>query len=330
MSLLRVLTCAALCACTTAAPASDYSQYEELQVIIQSLEDQKIYAPGELQDLFTQVKRQDRILEQIAKPAEKSREWRDYRPIFMRSDRIAAGVEFWNTHANTLQLAEQEFGVPASIMVAIIGVETKFGANKGNDRVIEALATLGLDYPPRAKFFRNELREFLILSKANGFDPLDTRGSYAGAMGYPQFMPSSWRRLAVDYDGDGVINLFTSPVDAIGSIGNYLKANGWRRAELITVPAKINGNDYDSKVSTELKTTSTLAELMKTGLSPRTPLTLMGTTPTSGLRLQGANGGEFWLAFNNFYVITTYNRSIMYAMAVHQLAEAIEASRKAP
>lgn len=332
MQLFRTLVATvvvATSAFSTAAQAGDYAEYEELQAIISSLEAQKIYAPGELQRIFEDVSRQDRILELIARPAEKSREWKDYRPIFMRADRIQAGVDFWNTHANTLQRAEAEFGVPASMIVAILGVETKFGSNKGGFKVIEALSTLGLDYPPRAKFFRNELREFLILSKASGFDPREPKGSYAGAMGYPQFMPSSWRRLAIDYDGDGRINLFDSPIDAIGSIANYFKANGWRRGETVVVPARISGNDYDSEVSTSLKTTSTLAALAKTGLAPKTALSLPSTTAVSGLRLQGDHGGEFWLAFNNFFVITTYNRSILYAMAAQQLAEAIDSAYRA-
>lgn len=310
--------------------AGDFSQYEELTAMIEQLEADKVYAPGELAGIFDTVARQDKILELIAKPAEKSKEWKDYRPIFMTESRVSAGLAFWDQYRDALTRAEQTYGVPASMILAILGVETKFGGNKGGYKVIEALATLGFDYPPRAPFFRKELREFLLLSKQNGMDPRSVQGSYAGAMGFPQFMPSSWRRLAVDFDGDGKIDLINSPVDAIGSIANYFKANGWRNGEPVTVRARIQGQDYNNATSKELKTVTTLAELARQGLSPREPLSqpTPGSTPVSGLRLQGTNGGEFWIGFNNFYVITTYNRSILYAMAAHQLAEALENARK--
>lgn len=308
------------------AIAGDFSKYDELNDMIETLEAQQIYAPGELAKLFEDVSRQDKILELIARPAEKSREWKDYRPIFMQSSRVDAGVDFWEQYQEPLARAEAQFGVPASMILAILGVETKFGGNKGGYKVIEALATLGFDYPPRAKFFRNELREFLILSKQNGINPLEAKGSYAGAMGFPQFMPSSWRRLAIDFDGDGRIDLINNPVDAIGSIANYFKANGWKAGEPVTVRAAIHGDSYDDATSTDLKTTSTIADLAKAGITPRQKQLFPANTPVSGLRLQGDNGGEFWIGFNNFFVITRYNRSILYAMATHQLAEEIQAA----
>lgn len=306
--------------------AGDFSQYEELTAMIEQLEADKVYAPGELAAIFDTVARQDGVLERIAKPAE-GKEWKDYRPLFMTDARVQNGIAFWDQYRDVLTRAEQGSGVPASMIVAILGVETKYGGNKGGFRVIEALATLGLDYPPRAPFFRKELREFLVLAKENGMNPLEVRGSYAGAMGYPQFMPSSWRNLAVDFDGDGKIDLINNPVDAIGSIANYFKANGWRNGELVAVRARISGQAYDSATSKELKTVSTLGDLAKAGITPRDPLNLAASTAVSGVRLQGMNGGEFWIGFNNFYVITRYNRSILYAMAAHQLATALEAAR---
>lgn len=310
----------------TVAKAGDFTQYEELAAMIEQLEADKIYAPGELNTLFDGVMRQDGTLERIAKPAE-SKEWKDYRPLFMTDARIQNGLAFWDQYRDTFTRAEQTYGVPASMILAILGVETKYGGNKGSFRVIEALATLGFDYPPRAPFFRKELREFLVLTKQNGMNPLEVRGSYAGAMGFPQFMPSSWRNLAVDFDGDGKIDLINNPVDAIGSIANYFKANGWRTGEPVTVRARISGQAYDSATSKELKTVGSLADLAKAGLTPRDTLGLADSTPASGIRLQGMNGGEFWIGFNNFYVITRYNRSILYAMAAHQLATALEAAR---
>jgi membrane-bound lytic murein transglycosylase B len=319
------VTAIALCAGSHAI-AGDFSKYDELNDMIESLEAQKIYAPGELAKIFEEVSRQDRILELIARPAEKSREWKDYRPIFIQSSRVDAGIDFWEEYQEPLARAEAQFGVPASMILAILGVETKFGGNKGGYKVIESLSTLGFDYPPRAKFFRNELREFLILAKQNGINPLETKGSYAGAMGFPQFMPSSWRRLAIDFDGDGRIDLIDNPVDAIGSIANYFKANGWQTNEVVAVRAAITGDNYDDATSTELKTTSTLAALAKAGITPRQKQYFPDKTPASGLRLQGENGGEFWIGFNNFFVITRYNRSILYAMATFQLAEEIKAA----
>lgn len=331
--MLKTLFCALLSsACLKPVPAhalGEFRQYEELEAIIASLEQEKIYAPGELSALFEQVARDDSVLKAIARPAEGTKEWKEYRPIFLTKDRVEKGLAFWREHEAVLARAEATYGVPAEVILAILGVETKFGGNKGKNRVIDSLATLGFDYPPRAPFFRKELREFLILARENGMDPLNTWGSYAGALGYPQFMPSSWRRLAVDFDGDGKVDLINSPVDAIGSIANYFKANGWKTGEPVVVRARIVNQDYDSVVSKELKTVNTLAEIAKKGLVPREPASFLASTPASAIRLQGDNGGEFWLGFTNFYVITTYNRSILYAMAAHQLSQELKTARAA-
>jgi membrane-bound lytic murein transglycosylase B len=331
--MFKTLLCAIISsACLPSTPAhalGEFLQYEELDAIITSLEADKTYAPGELKALFEQVARDEGVLKAIARPAEGTKEWKDYRPIFLTKERIDKGLAFWRTHEATLNRAEAQYGVPAEMILAILGVETKYGGNKGRNRVIDALATLGLDYPPRAPFFRKELREFLVLSRENGMDPLNTWGSYAGAMGFPQFMPSSWRRLAVDFDDDGKIDLINNPVDAIGSIANYFKANGWKNGEPVTVRARIISQDYDGIVSKELKTTNTLGDIAKKGLIPRDAVGYLAATPASAIRLQGDNGGEFWLGFNNFYVITTYNRSILYAMAAFQLSQELKAAREA-
>ena len=324
----RYLAAALLAAvCSTPVHAGDFSQYDELAAMIAQLESDQVYAPGELAGLFEFVNRNDSTLERIARPAE-SKEWKDYRPLFMTESRVRDGLAFWDQHRDAFARAEAQTGVPQKMILAILGVETKYGFNKGGTRVIEALATLGFDYPPRAPFFRSELREFLVLTKQNGMDPLAVKGSYAGAMGFPQFMPSSWRKLAIDFDGDGRIDLIDNPVDAIGSIANYFKANGWQPGGPVAVRARISGNSYDGATSKELKTVSTLADMERQGLSPRTALSLAPVTPASGIRLQGTNGGEFWIGFNNFYVITKYNRSILYAMAAHQLADALEAAKQ--
>ncbi|HEX5360979.1 MAG TPA: lytic murein transglycosylase B [Fluviicoccus sp.] len=329
MTLIRLLP--ALLAALLALPArsGDFDQYEELQAMIASLEKEGVYPPGELTAVFTSVNRLDKVLEAIARPAEKTREWKNYRPNFVNDERLRKGLDFWSKYRNELDAAGKQFGVPPEIIVAIIGVETKYGGNKGGFRVIDTLSSLAFDYPPRAPFFRKELRTFLTLAKEQKLDVLDTYGSYAGAMGFPQFMPSSWRNLAVDYSGDGRTDLINDPVDAIGSVGNYFLANGWKTGEPVAVRARITSDTYDEACTTDLKTNFTLAELGVKGLAPREG-SLPPETPASGLRLQGENGAEFWVAFNNFFVITRYNRSHLYAMAVFQLAEALRTAREAP
>jgi len=316
-------------ACLQAPPAGaagDFLAYEELRGVIEQLESSRVYTPGELDRIFSEVSRDEGVLKAIARPAEGTREWKDYYPIFLTPERVQKGVEFWRQHADVIERAETTYGVPAEMIVAILGVETRYGGNKGKSRVIDALATLGLDYPPRAPFFRKELREFLLLAKENGLDPLATYGSYAGAMGFPQFMPSSWRNLAVDFDGDGRRDLINNPVDAIGSIANYFKANGWKTGEPVAARARIVNQDYDSIVSKELSPGSTLDAIAKKGLVPREAGTYLATAPASAIRLQGDNGGEFWLGFTNFYVITKYNRSVLYAMAAYQLSQQLRAA----
>lgn len=328
--MIKSLLCAlvtSFCVPTPAQANGDFSGYEELRGVIEQLEREKVYAPGELDALFRQVARDEGTLKAIARPAEGTKEWKDYRPIFMTAERVQKGLEFWRQYEADISRAEQTYGVPAEMIVAILGVETKYGGNKGRSRVIDALASLGFDYPPRAPFFRKELREFLVLSKENGLDPLTTFGSYAGAMGYPQFMPSSWRKLAVDFNGDGKRDLINDPVDAIGSIANYFKANGWKTGEPVATRARIVNQDYDSILHKELSLASNLEEIARKGLVPREEGRYLAQTPASAIRLQGANGGEFWLGFNNFYVITRYNRSVLYAMAVFQLSEELRAAR---
>lgn len=328
--MLKSLLCVLISSFCVPAPAKaggDYIAYEELRGVIEQLEREKVYAPGELDALFAHVARDENTLKAIARPAEGTKEWKDYRPIFMTEERVQKGLEFWRQYEAEISRAEQTYGVPGEMIVAILGVETKYGGNKGRSRVIDALASLGFDYPPRAPFFRKELREFLVLSKENGLDPLATFGSYAGAMGYPQFMPSSWRRLAVDFNGDGRRDLINDPVDAIGSIANYFKANGWKTGEPVAARARIVNQDYDSILHKELSTNSTLEDIAKKGLVPREEGLYLAQAPASAIRLQGENGGEFWLGFTNFYVITRYNRSVLYAMAAFQLSQELRAAR---
>lgn len=258
-----------------------------------------------------------------------SRPWHVFRASHVDRVRIAAGVRFWNEHDATLVRVRETYGVPEAIVVAIVGIETVFGRVTGNYRVLDALATLGFGTSDRIAFFQSELEEFLLLARDGAFDPLAVRGSYAGAMGWPQFMPSSWRRFAQDFDGDGRVDLWGSVPDIVASVGNYFRGNGWQTGADVVLRA-------------EVADTARAAPLVAAGVRPgfsAPQIEAAGVTPERALRpeeqaallaFQGEAGMEYWLALNNFHVITRYNRSQNYALAVWQLAGAIDEARRAP
>lgn len=283
------------------------------------------FAGEQLMGIFREVERKQAILDAISRPAERVKPWKEYRPMFLTEARIARGVDFWRQHEAALARAEREYGVPAQVIVAIIGVETFFGRNTGNYRVIDALSTLGFDYPPRADFFRKELREYLLLAREQQIDPLTIKGSYAGAMGLPQFMPSSFRAYAVDFDGDGHINIWTDPDDAIGSVASYFKRHGWTAGQPVVSRATVQGAQVDKGLSPGLDPVMSLGELRALGWASHDAL--RADLPVTAFRLEGDQGPEYWIGLNNFYVITRYNRSVMYAMAVHQLSESLVQAR---
>ncbi|NNM52447.1 MAG: lytic murein transglycosylase B [Pseudomonadales bacterium] len=304
---------------------TSYLAYQEVQVLIDQAAGEGLYTRHELIDLFAHAQHQDDVLHAMQAPAE-SLDWGQYRNIFVTPERLHAGLKFWNQHADSLQRAEQIYGVPAPIILAILGVETHYGERQGRFRVIDSLSTLAFDYPPRARYFRGELLHFLELCHSQHLDPATTLGSYAGAMGYGQFMPSSWLTQAVDFDGDGRIDLIHNADDALGSIAHYLQTNGWKPGP-VAEPARITGQNYDLHLDTRLQITSTLGQLSQQGIFATSP-SLPDTTAASVLRLQGAHGGEFWIAYPNFYVITRYNHSSLYAMAVWQLSQALAAAHE--
>lgn len=211
------------------------------------------FASEQLRDLFKQAERKQAILDAISRPAERVKPWKEYRPIFLTDSRVAQGVDFWRENEAALSRAEAEYGVPAEIIVAIIGVETFYGRNTGSHRVIDALSTLGFDYPPRQPFFRQQLKEFLLLTREEQVDPLTLKGSYAGAMGLPQFMPSSFRAYAVDFDGDGHIDIWNNPTDAIGSAASYFKQHGWAAGEPVVARAKVSGERFEEGLTVGLE-----------------------------------------------------------------------------
>jgi membrane-bound lytic murein transglycosylase B len=308
------------------AYCGDFDNYDALKTLISEVESEGMYTNAELNDLFFEVERQKVTLDLMSRPAETVKQWKDYRPHFLTDRNISKGVDFWNKYHEALEVAEQQLGVPPEVIVAILGVETRYGANKGRLKVIDSLATLAFDFPRRSEYFTQELKNFLALTKEQGLDPLAIKGSYAGAMGYPQFMPSSWRKLGIDFDGDNKADLINNPIDAIGSIANYFKENGWQAEENIAFSATAAAGNYDDIINNkQLSTINTLGELKAKGFSVQA--SLEDATPASVISLEGDNGTEYWIGLNNFYVITTYNRSTMYAMAVFQLSQAIKEAK---
>lgn len=274
-----------------------------------------------LQELFSEAKVSESVLEAISKPAE-AQPWYRYRPIFLREARIRKGVRFMETNKKALERARREYGVPPEIITAVIGVETRYGEQKGGYRVLDSLTTLAFDYPPRGDFFRDELEQFLLLTREQGLDPRKVKGSYAGAMGIPQFIASSFRKFAVDFDGDGRIDIWDDPVDAIGSVANYFKSKGWLPGGLIAVPALVSGDEYRQLLDDGLKPDIEVSKLSTYGIFPQQSLGNTDFVKLLEFELDG--GEEFWLGLENFYVISRYNHSALYALATYQLSRAIK------
>ncbi|HUW26656.1 MAG TPA: lytic murein transglycosylase B [Gallionella sp.] len=275
----------------------------------------------EMEKIFDRAQHLPEVIELISKPAT-IKPWLEYRAAFVNRRRVQFGLEFWGKYRKTLLRAEQQYGVPQEIIVAVIGVETIYGRNAGNFRVLDALTTLAFDYPRRAAFFRSELENYLLLARQQQFDLLEIRGSYAGAMGIPQFMPSSYRNYAVDFNGNNTIDLLHEDSDAIGSVANYLQGYGWIRGEPVAVRARVDGEFPAGE-----ETVRTLAEWAVAGITAGA--NLAQTKPARLIDFTVQEGKEYWLAFNNFEVITRYNNSDFYAMSVFQLAEELKAAHKA-
>lgn len=277
-----------------------------------------------MEALFRGVEPQQRVLDLISAPAE-ARPWYRYHPIFLTDERVEAGRRFWDEHEPLLARAEREFGVDAAVIVAIIGVETYYGRHQGGFRVLDALVTLGFDYPPRAGFFRSELAHFLRLAREEGLDLRETRGSYAGAMGRGQFISSSYREYAVDFSGDGRRDLLGSWADAIGSVANYFRRHGWNLGEPVVARADAEGDAYRELLGGGYQVRHSLEELARHGVTPAE--SVPEDARFSLIELETEDGYEVWLGYPNFYVITRYNRSPLYAKAVHLLSREIRRAR---
>ena len=274
---------------------------------------------AELTVLFAQAKYKPQIIEAISRPST-IKPWQEYRAAFVNSSRISHGLAFWQKYRVSLCRAEKQYDVPQAVIVALIGVETMYGQNMGEFRTIDALTTLAFDYPRRAKFFREELENYLLLAREQHYHDLEIKGSYAGALGIPQFMPSSYRKYAVDFNGNQTINLMNEPADAIGSVGNYLKSYGWLKGGLIAMRAQVAGNCCDNNKARSLAEWGIAGVMSEVKINRDEPARLLDFTL--------ADGKEYWLGFNNFDVITRYNNSDYYAMSVFQLAEALDAAHK--
>ena len=302
---------------------ANYTQRRDVQEFIDEMVEKHGFNRADLMVQFAKAERLDWVLEAIAKPAEKVLTWKDYRPIFVTSTRISKGNSFMKQHREALQRAEKEFGVPAEIITAIIGVETYYGDRSGRTPVFDSLVTLGFDYPPRAPFFLSELEQFLLLMREEDVDSEDVRGSYAGAMGMPQFISSSYRHYAIDFDGDGKRDLWGNATDAIGSVANYFKVHGWKTDGQVVVPARVNGQIEETR--NKLKPHTPVSELTNNGVHPK--VAVGNDEMATVITFKGDNGKEYWLGLDNFYVITRYNHSAMYAMAVYQLSQEFDTQK---
>lgn len=303
--------------------ASQYDKTPEGREFVREMAERYGFEAERVSALLASAQRRDSILDSISRPAEKTLEWHEYRRIFMRDERIEQGGDFLRQHRDAFERAESEYGVPASVIAAIIGVETWYGTYKGKYRVLDALATLTFDYPPRSRFFRSELVQYLLLTREQGFDPLELTGSYAGAMGYGQFISSSYRHYAVDFDGDGVADILANPVDAIGSVANYLSVHHWQSGKPVAEQIGASLPVASPLLTKGLKPELTVGDYRAAGIEPQVEVS--DKAEARAIRLVGETGPELWLTYHNFYVITRYNHSHLYAMAVHQLADALEA-----
>jgi len=329
LAVLTILLALPANAQSPSAGAGNYSAREDVRRFIEDMADRHGFVPRELQELFRRARFQPGIIRAMTPPPEApQRSWQAYRGMFVSPQRIEAGLRFWQEHAAALARVAGEFGVPPEIVVAIIGVETVYGRNTGTHRVIDALSTLAFDFPRRADYFRSELEHYLLYAREAGVDLLSVKGSYAGAIGIPQFMPHSYRRYAVDFDGDGKRDLSGSPVDAIGSVANFLKGHGWRTGEPIAAPARVDGDSYRTLAESGVKPKYRVADLASFGVAFADGRSAPDDLPATLVELvTPGQPAEYWIGHENFYVITRYNRSSFYAISVLELAREIATRR---
>lgn len=303
------------------AVADDYTSREDVRNFIEEFQEKHAAYSLDVHAIFKQGKKQQVILDAISRPAERVLNWGQYRAIFLEPKRLAQGVEFWQENRQLIQQVSEKYQVDAEVILAILGVETRYGRLTGNYKVLDALLTLAFDYPPRSKFFRSELEQYLLLLEEQGFNPQDVKGSYAGAMGYGQFISSSYRHYAVDGDGDGKIDILHNKADALASVAHYFVKHGWRYGEAVAI--RLLPQEIDEKLLSSMpnpdKPTKTLAQWKALGV--KIPSHLNDQSKAILVALETEHGVEHWLGFDNFYVISRYNHSHLYSMAVFQLSQ---------
>lgn len=298
--------------------SANYAKREDVQSFIDEMVVKHHFDRKQLLAKFSKAKKLNDVLKSISRPAEKILTWKQYRPIFIKKKRILLGKKFLQEHMAVLQRAEEQFGVPKEIIAAIIGVETYYGRYSGKYDVFDSLTTLGFDYPPRASFFKNELKQLLLLTREENVDIETIRGSYAGAMGMPQFISSSYRHYAVDFDNDGKRDLWENTDDAIGSVANYFSKHGWQKGKTVIHRVKLK-KAIKGLGRNNLKPNKSISDYHQLGVEFNT--SLPGDTEATLIKLEGRDGVEHWMGLNNFYVITRYNHSALYALAVYQLSQ---------
>lgn len=319
----RILGTLLIATCITSATAAQGTFASDPAVIdfARDMEQRHGFSADSLLNQFAQIRPNAKVLQLIKPPASPTqRSWERYRPRFLNSVRIDGGVRFWQENRTALTRARALYGVPEEVIVAIIGVETVYGRNTGSFSVMEALATLAFNYPRRADFFREELEQFFLLARENNMDASTIKGSFAGAIGIPQFMPGSQRRYAVDFDGDQQVDLSNSVDDAIGSVARFLEQHGWQAGQAVAVPAQISGEPDRAFIEAGIRPSLKTSDLAQRGITGN-----VDNEATLALidLVSPGRATEYWLGYENFYVITRYNRSSFYAMSVFQLSEEI-------
>ena len=326
--LLTALFSGALMAAADVAPAEpvlNYSARADVIDFIDELVRKDKFSSEQLESWFAEAQYQQSIIDVISRPAEKRLAWWGYRRIFLQDARIQGGMKFWLANEKTLTEVAKKYKVDPEIIVSILGVETLYGQRAGSYRVIDALATLGFDYPPRSKFFRKELRHFFLLIREEDKDPFSFKGSYAGAMGYGQFIPSSYREYAVDFDQDGLRDIWQNVDDSVASIANYLKRHRWHQNDPVVHPVKVSGNAFEPFVNKGMRRKGLAAGALVSHFKTLGVQTdLPDNRKVALIRLEDKEGSKYWLAEHNFFVITTYNISRLYAMAVYDLSKEIK------
>lgn len=298
-----------------------FGERADVQAFIQEMVQQYHFDADELTALFNRVQEKPQILAKIQRPFEDRKQWFEYRDYFVTEKRVREGVEFWKQYEKALARAEKRYDIPVAIIVAIIGVESNYGEYLGEFKVLEALANIAFRYKPRSDFFRTQLVEFLLLCSEKQIDPTVPLGSYAGAIGQPQFMPRAFREYAVDFNNSGSIDLTHNEEDVIGSIANFLKEHGWEKDGKILVAAKKEQSYSESLPVNVLEEQFTVERLVKAGLSPLAEV--KAHTRFGIIRLMEREGPKYWLGLHNMYVLTQYNTHIQYGMVVYELSQRI-------